>query len=626
MAQKFLTNIDLNQNQLINAVLQLVATNPNAGAGTDGQIVYNNTTNAILVHDGSDWRDLSGDIKGITVLGDLQVTYTQANGTVVTDQDNTTADFGNITIELTNTGVTAATYGSGTAIPTFTVDAQGRITSAGEVNVATTLNISGDAGLASDGVSLLSDTLNFTGGTGVTTTIADNDVTFAIGQDVGTTANVTFSSVTANLIGDIFASDGTSKVLEAGTDGTDATFTGDVTGALTGNADTASAWETGRTVTFSGGDVTGSFTIDGSADVTGIALTVQPDSVALGTDTTGDYVQNLVAGTGVAVSVTSGEGQTPTVSIGQSVETTDEPTFAGATLGDIQVGVTADGEIDTTAGNLTLDSAGGTVTVDDDLAVTGNTTITGDLTVNGTTTTLATTNSVISDTLIELANGTTGTPGNDSGIVIERGDDDNAFIGFDESADKFIVGTGTFTGSDTGNLTIATGTLVANIEGNVTGNLTAGNIQVGVTGTNEIDTTSGNLTIDSAGGTVTVDDNLTVNGTFTFDSVGLTAVQTSADAFSDDDTSVMTSAAVNDRFTRHYTLDIGNGTDTSIAVTHGLGTKNVVVEVYEISSGETVMCDVTRTSDTVVTLGFATAPATGTGPNSGSLQVVIIGM
>jgi hypothetical protein len=74
--------------------------------------------------------------------------------------------------------------------------------------------------------------------------------------------------------------------------------------------------------------------------------------------------------------------------------------------------------------------------------------------------------------LVEYANGTTGTPANDAGIVIERGSADNAFIGFDESEDKFKVGTGTFTGASTGNLTIATGTLVANIEGNVTGDVT----------------------------------------------------------------------------------------------------------------------------------------------------------
>ena len=106
------------------------------------------------------------------------------------------------------------------------------------------------------------------------------------------------------------------------------------------------------------------------------------------------------------------------------------------------------------------------------LEVAGSATITGDLTVNGTTTTIDTTNTVVSDSLIELANGTSGSPANDAGIVIERGSSDNAFIGYDESEDKFVVGTGTFTGASTGNLTITTGTLLANLEGNVTGALT----------------------------------------------------------------------------------------------------------------------------------------------------------
>ena len=56
--------------------------------------------------------------------------------------------------------------------------------------------------------------------------------------------------------------------------------------------------------------------------------------------------------------------------------------------------------------------------------------------------------------------------------MIERGSADNAFLGFDESDDKFIVGTGSFTGASTGSLTITTGTLKANIEGNLTGNVT----------------------------------------------------------------------------------------------------------------------------------------------------------
>jgi hypothetical protein len=105
-------------------------------------------------------------------------------------------------------------------------------------------------------------------------------------------------------------------------------------------------------------------------------------------------------------------------------------------------------------------SIGQAVATDSDVTF-NDVTVSGDLTVSGTTTTVSSTNTEISDALIELANGTTGSPANDAGIVIERGSSDNAFIGFDESEDKFIVGTGTFTGSSTGNLSITKGTLSA---------------------------------------------------------------------------------------------------------------------------------------------------------------------
>ena len=79
-------------------------------------------------------------------------------------------------------------------------------------------------------------------------------------------------------------------------------------------------------------------------------------------------------------------------------------------------------------------------------------TIAGDLTVNGTTTLLNTTNSAISDKLIELGTGTTGSPSGDMGLVLERGTDSNIFVGFDESEDRFVVGAGTFTGASSGDL------------------------------------------------------------------------------------------------------------------------------------------------------------------------------
>jgi len=133
------------------------------------------------------------------------------------------------------------------------------------------------------------------------------------------------------------------------------------------------------------------------------------------------------------------------------------------------------------------------------IASNGNTTfsqdliVTGDFTVNGDTTTINTTNKTITDATIELGNGVTGTPSNDSGLIIERGDANNAFIGFDESADKFIVGTGTFTGASTGNLSITTGTLVASLEA---ATVTASGIIKTDDTTNATSTTDGSLQTD----------------------------------------------------------------------------------------------------------------------------------
>nr|BAR29620.1 phage baseplate protein [uncultured Mediterranean phage uvMED]BAR29669.1 phage baseplate protein [uncultured Mediterranean phage uvMED] len=105
----------------------------------------------------------------------------------------------------------------------------------------------------------------------------------------------------------------------------------------------------------------------------------------------------------------------------------------------------------------------------------GAVTVTGNLTVNGTTTTVNSTNTTLDDNLLELNSGATSNA-NDTGIIMERGSTgDNAIIAWDESEDKFIVGTTTATASDTGNLSITTGTLVGNIEGNLTGNVT-GNV------------------------------------------------------------------------------------------------------------------------------------------------------
>lgn len=105
-------------------------------------------------------------------------------------------------------------------------------------------------------------------------------------------------------------------------------------GALVGNADTATSagkWTTARTVTL-GGDLTGNVSIDGSADVT-LTATVAANSVALGTDTTGNYVATIT-GTANQVTVTGSgsESAAVTLALPQNIHTAATPTFAGVVM------------------------------------------------------------------------------------------------------------------------------------------------------------------------------------------------------------------------------------------------------------------------------------------------------
>ena len=108
-------------------------------------------------------------------------------------------------------------------------------------------------------------------------------------------------------------------------------------------------------------------------------------------------------------------------------------------------------------------SSGGTFT--GNVVFSGNATVNGNLTASGTTTLVDTTNTVIKDNLLGLNHGASSNS-NDAGIIIERGSTGNdALLIWDESADKWALGTTTSNASSTGNLNMTTGTLVANLEG-----------------------------------------------------------------------------------------------------------------------------------------------------------------
>ena len=90
--------------------------------------------------------------------------------------------------------------------------------------------------------------------------------------------------------------------------------------------------------------------------------------------------ESLTIGDGNDGTITfSGSSKTLTVednsTVNQDLSSDASPTFAGVTADNVQVGVTAAGEIDTSSGNLTIDSAGGTVAIDDIVTVAGTLTV-----------------------------------------------------------------------------------------------------------------------------------------------------------------------------------------------------------------------------------------------------------
>ena len=384
--------------------------------------------------------------------------------------DNTFRLFADTQVEPSTTVNTTGTgYGVATLVANITGNVSGTSGSTtGNAATATALATSRNFTVSGDATTDSSQSFDGTGNVALPITLANSGVSAATYGDADSVAQVAVDSkgriTSASNVDISITSSGVSNFAEAVSDTVGAMF--------------SSNTETGITATYQDADNT-------------IDLVV--GTVALGSGTSGNYVDNVTGGTGVTVSGSAGEGWEPAISIGQDVSTSSDVTFADIAATDV--------------------------------TASGNVVISGNLTVNGSTVTNSSTNTTIEDALIELGSGNSGSNSNDLGLILERGSTgNNAFMGWDESADKFVMGTTTATGSSTGDLSITTGTLVANLEGNVTGNVSGS--AATVTGAAQSAITSvGTLSSLAVSGNQTVGGTLGVTGaaTTSYTTIGASA-------------------------------------------------------------------------------------------------------
>ena len=569
----FLHNIDLKDNQLLNAKLHTSGTAPsNPGTGT---IWYDSDNSLVKVYDGG-WNTISGDITGVTSATTNQLTVANSGGPAPA--------FSIVTAAIANGGTGLATADQiHTFVTTQTDDIAASTT--GTAAIATTVTVADES----------SDTTCFP--------LFATAATGNLGPKSGT--NLTFNSATGILTATGFAGD----------------ITGNVTGNTSGSAGTVTSI----------GNLTG--------DVTSVnrATTIAADAVHHGM---------------LNDDIISGQAEYETADLADADELMVSD---GGVIKRVGLDTLKDGYFNTVSvANLKTALAGGfgsnAVTIGDssDVVTIGNDLIvTGDLTVSGDTTTVNTATLSVEDPLIKLAKGNTSADSVDIGLFgTYNNGATQLYTGFFRDASdsgKWILyedseadpGTGTTVNvSGTGH-TVAT--LKANVEGNLTiGGHTVADIDIG-SEFNDVDdhlmssgaikekienygyTTDANVThrpVTAGGNTLANSETLAFtagsNVTITESAGAVTIASTDTNT----NTQLATAAALVD-----VSVMAGNST---ASFTHSLSSKNLIVQLYDTTSGKVVHADIDHTSTDAIAITFAQTGAQMVTAGIGDIRVVVI--
>lgn len=550
---KFLSSINLNKNELQNAVIQNLGTAPTSPF--EGQIYYNSTggDQSIYFYNGSSWIDVGGDLRSIIAGNAISVSGTR-DITIGVNYDNSSIGLnGSNQLYVKAAGITNAMLVNSSV----TVVAGSGLINGGSVSLggSVTLNVGAGTGITVNADSIQ---LDYTGVDNFIDSATNLEGTAIATGDTIIYHDATDNNVKKGLVSDLPFTNTTGTVTSV---------------AVSGN----------NGITVSGSPITSSGTI--TLGLSNLANSVLANStITIGT-------------TSIALGATS-------------------TSIAGLTSLDFAAGSRSIGA-SIGANNLTLGGATSTVVVAGNLIVSGTTTTVNSNTVN------------IGDNIITLNSDETGVPSQDAGIEIERGTSANVSLLWDETNDRWTVGSydfaaTNFVGNLTGNAATATSaakwttartiTLGGDLTGNVsidgsanvtlTATIAANSVALGTDTTGDyVASASGSngVTVSGSGGEGAA---LSISGvSASTTAVGVVELATTTETRALTDTSRAVTAA--SLAGLRHAENAPSVTGTTHQVTHNLGSTDVIVQVYEILSGETVECDVIRNSTTQVTLQFA---------------------